>query len=180
MITLRKFGMNENEIIKYEKDNEQKLSKKVKNLYLKMDLFTNLDEKYIQELEKMIGSNLPKDYRDFLKKNNGGYPDKQCFGNGNIVNFFLGFYPNTKPEVSINYYMQIYQGRYPDGTLPIASAGVGDLILLGIEEKINSNIFYWDSNGEIDYHNNVNNSFENTSPISESFNGFLDILNYCE
>ena len=89
MITLRKFGMNENEIIKYEKDNEQKLSKKVKNLYLKMDLFTNLDEKYIQELEKMIGSNLPKDYRDFLKKNNGGYPDKQCFGNGNIVNFFF-------------------------------------------------------------------------------------------
>ena len=67
MITLRKFGMNENEIIKYEKDNEQKLSKKVKNLYLKMDLFTNLDEKYIQELEKMIGSNLPKDYRDFQK-----------------------------------------------------------------------------------------------------------------
>ena len=48
MITLRKFGMNENEIIKYEKDNEQKLSKKVKNLYLKMDLFTNLDEKYKQ------------------------------------------------------------------------------------------------------------------------------------
>ncbi|WP_369012135.1 SMI1/KNR4 family protein [Erwinia pyrifoliae] len=38
-----------------------------------------LSEQELVSLENQLGVNLPKDYREFLKKHNGGYPEPDGF-----------------------------------------------------------------------------------------------------
>lgn len=175
MIKLKKFGMNENEILEYEKNLGETLSKNIKKLYLRMNDFVKLNEADIKKLENFIGYKIHNDYKIFLQRNNGGFPNKQCFNEDKVINFFLGFFPNIRSEYSIEYFMLSFRGRYPDGMLPIASAGAGDIILIGVANDFFGKIFYWDYSKE-NFIDQQLKEHSNVSLVSQNLNDLLTML----
>ncbi|MBZ0282106.1 MAG: SMI1/KNR4 family protein [Anaerolineae bacterium] len=120
---------------------------------------------------------LPKDYKGFLLKNNGGKPKPNAFKvDANIgedeVRFFFGI-TNAATEVNINKIIKTYQGRLPANFLPIA-AGLGvDLICLSVKGEDYGKIYYWDHNWEI---TEGVPDYSNVYLLADSFDGFLNKL----
>jgi hypothetical protein len=75
-------------------------------------------------------------------------------------------------EESIDSYLQCYRERIPTSTLPIASAGGGDLLLidLGTSGAIN----YWDHNFEGELVQGK--YYANVEQVAASFNDLLEAL----
>lgn len=71
---------------------------------------------------------------------------------------------------SIQWYLDTYNDRYPNVMLPIASAGGGDLLLLGLKGEYRSKIYYWDHNFEAE--KSGANYFENVTFISNCLSLF--------
>lgn len=176
MFNIRKFWKNNQEIYFYEKEEWITLSEKMKKMYLHMDSLIFLEEDSIQDLEELIWYNIPEDYKNFLKKNNGWYPDKNIFWDGKVVNFFLWFFYNKKIQLSIEFYLQTYGWRIPEGTLTIASAWWRDLILIWLDSEKYGKIYYWSWEKEDLEEYYWENIWENLEFISDSFSNFLKML----
>src|SRR5437667_5269996 len=92
----------------------------------------------IGDLERLIGTTLPPDYRRFLAEVNGGRPAPSDFegptGDGSLVNWFftlnqeerLYFIPN---EIAAS------NDRIPPRLLPIADDPFGNIVLLDVGAK---------------------------------------------
>lgn len=125
----------------------------------------------ILDFEKILGIKLPKDYKVFLKKNNGGkpMPNSFDFDNGDdasCVDKFLSITDNNKNK-SMCEYMSMYKGRIPKGFLIIAHDPGGNLILLGVSEG-QKGLYFWDHEKEDD----EEPSFKNMHYIAKSFEKF--------
>ena len=68
----------------------------------------------------------------------------------------------------------MYEDRYPDVMLPIASTGGGDLLLIGLEGEYKSKIYYWDHNLEAE--DSGGKYFYNITYVANDLNSFLDQL----
>jgi hypothetical protein len=113
-------------------------------------------------LEALIGTELPADYRDFLREHDGGEPAPNTFA-----------IPGTSNEAGVNEFMGVSQireelralgERLPPGTIPIAVAEGGNLLLLGLAD---GRVSFWD------------HELEHAEPVfsvAASFRAFWDAL----
>lgn len=133
-------------------------------------------EPRIQELERIIGSRLPPDYREFLTVYGGATFSKPFeapitepghFDEYACPTAFLGFYqPNNGSPHSLDVLdaVRYYKTRIPKGFIPIAQAIGGNLILLGIDAANRDKVLYWD------------HETSDVLAVADSFSDFLSHL----
>lgn len=128
------------------------------------------------ELENKFGIKLPEDYRNFLKKYNGGYPQPDGFDfangeDGSSVDKFLEI--SDSVNESIVEYFNNYKSRIPENYLPIAKDPGGNLILIGVNNT-EPKVYYWDHENETEEDDIPN--MNNMHLIACSFKEFIDNL----
>lgn len=123
--------------------------------------------------EKDLFSSLPSDYREFLKKNNGGMvaDSSECFfktdlvrrfedgrvyeGSSNDIEEFFGFlsYENEEPGKEFEYPMSILHQHYdrhqeeeflPSNVIVIGRCIQNSLILISLNEDDYGSVYYWE------------------------------------
>ena len=112
-------------------------------------------------LETLIGAALPRDYRNFLHERDGGKPAPNTFSitaadNDAGVNEFMSVR-------QIGEELSLYGNRLPRGTIPIAYAEGGNLVLLWTDGRVS----FWD------------HELEDTDPVftlAPTFHAFLEAL----
>lgn len=175
-VNFKKLGSSEQEIIQAEKYGIR-YTKSQKNDLRKALSIKNPSEQDLVEFEKSRNLILPSEYRSFLKNVNGGVPDKKIFNlkdNEYTVDIFLLMAGNSNIYDSIENYMRFFQSRIPINTIPFARSPGGDLFLIGVDNKIHGNIFYWQH--EFESQGNGNFFWENLISISNRFNEFIEGL----
>ncbi|MEK9495102.1 SMI1/KNR4 family protein [Photorhabdus sp. P32] len=136
-----------------------------------------IDEISVTNFENEIGNSLPNDYRNFLKKYNGGYPDPDAFlflndeEDGSSVDRFLSLGCEKHHDLR-NYFID-YKDRIPPKFLPIAHDPGGNLILISLSND-NPGVFFWDHEFEADEGELPDMS--NVHLISHTFTDFLSVL----
>ncbi|WP_255991109.1 SMI1/KNR4 family protein [Chitinolyticbacter albus] len=131
----------------------------------------------IANLEAITGT-LPADYSAFLKNNNGGIPNLPILKtktNERVINSFLALNAPKEFYDSIFHTLKIYGLRIPKDTLPIASTGSGDLLLLSVDSQKPGEIFYWDHNFESD-EDDARDYVDNIELVAPSFSALLTKL----
>ena len=138
----------------------------------------------IEEIEKFVELDFPKEYKDHLLKHNGG----QCVPNvfsfrekGKIadscIDWFLaiygGEYDNLKREIEM---VKIQQKRMPTHILPIAHDPGGNLICISCNSIDNGYIYFWDHEKEVDYNTSNDSDYSNLYLIANGFNDFINGL----
>ncbi|MBZ2401119.1 SMI1/KNR4 family protein [Erwinia amylovora] len=135
-----------------------------------------VSEQELVKLENLLGINLPKDYRGFLKKHNGGYPEPDGFDfasgdDGSSVDKFFGI-SDSKTESIFEYY-STYKDRIPGNYFPVAKDPGGSLILVEIGRDTSS-VYFWDHESEAE--DGDIPGMDNVHLISPSFDEFIDNL----
>lgn len=133
----------------------------------------------IKTFETRLGSVLPDDYKCFLASENGGRPDFafRTFAfqkedgslSDSLVNWFNGL--NESEDYSIEGNLELFEGRIPEGMLPIATDPFGNLILLGVRDPSVSGIWFWDHEYEPTSIKNIG-----IYKIANSFEHFVETL----
>lgn len=145
---------------------------------IKEDHPGTLPDHILKVLEKYWGFGLPKGYRDFLLKHNGGEPTPDYFNfkhdvnDGSDVRFFLGIYPDEHNDL-LNH-LQIYKSRVPDNIFPIAYDSGGNLICISVKGPDRGKVYFWDH--EMEAADGEEPSYDNLTLISDSFEEFLNSL----
>ena len=131
----------------------------------------------IQQLEELIGSAIPEDYKQFLLNFNGGYVENNMFHadeNNEIVGvrYFLGI--NTKNDTDVYKALEVYKNRVPLKFLPIGADGSGNLFCLSLRSKDYNTVYFWDHELEDDEDEppTENNLFK----LADNFNELLEGL----
>jgi hypothetical protein len=139
----------------------------------------------IDNLEKVIGYELPSDYKRFLLKYNGGNPKQGCcdiHGTGEAyIGEFIGvncFYwidgpkserQKIKELYDIEWNYSVYRGRIPNNFLPISSDEGDNQICLSLYGEDRGSIWYWDHNSE-----HYPPSYSNCYRVADSFQELLE------
>lgn len=104
-------------------------------------------EQGIGKFEASIGSKLPKEYREFLLKFNGGSPKNSVFDyrmdgslHGSTVKRLFGI---GVKGYDLGENWRIYSDRIPSGFLPIGIDSFGNLICIGLHGKNAGKLFFW-------------------------------------
>ncbi|MCR4512555.1 SMI1/KNR4 family protein [Aeromicrobium sp. 50.2.37] len=125
-------------------------------------------------LAEVAGSALPTDYRRFMLAQNGGVlgeiahlPDDDS---GASVRAFLSIDADDD-SYDLADTLRTYDGRYPQGLLPIAFDASSNLILLDIGYQQSGSVWFWDHDGEAD--ENEPPRTDNIVKIADTFTGFL-------
>ena len=132
---------------------------------------------FLGAVEEMWGFNLPKDYRDFLLKTNGGIPEKNTFyfydkSNESSIDEFFGVKKGFNNNILLK---QKYAGdRVPENFLPIAREALGNLILLSVKNADRGKIYFWDHEMEAD--DGEVPDYSNLTLIANSFEEFIASL----
>lgn len=107
------------------------------------------------------------EYKHFLEAYNGGLFSEQVFefddDETNVI--FLGI-NGEKDIVHIN---SLYQERLPDELIAIGMDPGGDLVCLSLRDDTSNRVYYWRAEEE-------SSELEKLVLVSESFNGFLEML----
>jgi len=135
----------------------------------------NFDERALVNFENIIGMTLPKEYVDFLKKNNGGTPELNTIELQNeeiksfSINYFLGLDLDDINNLQAQFltYRQRIQKKY----IPIANVEGGNIVCLNI---VNGSILLWDHDTELINHSTI--SYKSFLPIANSFDEFLEMI----
>lgn len=135
-----------------------------------------VSEQEIFNLENKLGIYFPKDYIEFLKKNNGGYPDPDGFDfsngdDGSSIDRFFSI-SDSKNESIIEYYSN-YKNRIPKGYFPIAKDPGDNLIIIDINHD-KSIVYFWDHESEAE--DGDIPGMGNVHLIASSFTEFIDNL----
>ncbi len=135
---------------------------------------TDLSE--IERVEQLAGARLPSEYRNFLLRHNGGYPDPDGFlfkdlSDGSSVDRFLSI--GSGEHSNLEKYLITYQGRFPVDFLPIAHDPGGNLVLIGTSGGHSGKIYFWDHEYEAD---GSEPDMSNMHLVAQSFSEFLNGL----
>lgn len=134
-----------------------------------------LSEQDIVSLELKIGRLLPPEYKEFLFRNNGGRPVPMYFPIiglfNNPVGQVLDFFGIDDPVEScrVDWNFAVYGDRVPNGMLPIATDGGGNLICISLDTKNLGAVYFWDHNQEMSM-SSTNGLYE----IAPNLRGFLE------
>jgi hypothetical protein len=119
----------------------------------------------VSQFEMEIAARLPDDYRAFLLRYNGGYPQPNGFVGGNeVLNYFFGLW---QKRASLNYELLAYRDFIPKGMIPIACDPGGNLVLLEVARPNRGRIWFWD-------HECANSPRKAISLLAASFTQFVD------
>lgn len=132
------------------------------------------------KVEKLLGGKLPKDYREFMLKHNGGRPTKR------FVFSFMEYDPETNEnfenEVDIysfnkledipNFYDNLFSSELiPEHYCPIADDSCGNEILLCVKEGEKYGMIYF-----ADHESFYDDESWVITKIANNFNDFLEVL----
>jgi hypothetical protein len=136
-----------------------------------------LDESVLAEHERAWGFKLPADYRAFLLRYNGGYPDPDVFRfkdstKGSSVDRFLGIH--GREHNNLLTYLKLYEGRVPANLFPVAHDPGGNLILVSTSGPDFGRIYFWDHELEAD--EGEEPGYSNVTPIADGFDDFVNNL----
>lgn len=141
----------------------------------------------IKRFEKIIGTNLPNDYIEWLFKYNGGKPviertykfiepiDKNELYGG--VNYFYALYNGDACNLEKTYNTLL--GRMPNEMIPIANDSCGNKICLGIKGQSRNKVYFWDHENEV-MNENEEPWWKNVYLIANTFTDFINKLFYAE
>lgn len=133
----------------------------------------------LNDLEVTLGVKLPVEYRDFLRRINGGKfyhpvvfylpeptPWIDCIG----IYSFLGESRDPLCGQGISFYAELYKGRIPSEYLDVAHCNSIDLILLKLDDTRSDfgTVWFWDGPEEADG--------DNIYWLADSWNDFLAML----
>ena len=137
-----------------------------------------IESKLLSAIEDYWGFKLPKDYRDFVVKYNGGVPENTAFNfknskEGSILSDFLGII-----DKGYSYNLLIVNkdvgDRYPVNMLPIAHTVGGDRILLSVKMQDRGKVYFWDH--EMESEDDEEPDYSNLTLIADSFDEFINGL----
>jgi hypothetical protein len=110
----------------------------------------------ISDLEKLIGLEFPQDYKDHIRKYNGGTCTPNIFTfleNGieteSDISYFLSISEDeyyTLKEYIVDF--KLDEARLLSSYLPIATDSGGNLVCICCEGEDKGNIFFWDHEKE--------------------------------
>lgn len=130
----------------------------------------------VKVFEDKVGLVFPDDYKKFLIKHNGGTPSLDNFNfygkeEGSTIKRFFGVTSNSKN--SVDWILDVYEGRLPKDFLPVADDLGGNLILLdcSFEQK---GVFFWDHEEEAE--EGEEPTMDNMCYLSKNFDSFLSAL----
>lgn len=146
-----------------------------------IEAFGNNSMSRLNQLEADYGISLPKEYRDFLVKTNGGIAPRD--GRATItvaqadeeidIEVFFGL--DVEECFSIDYWMQQYGEELPQGSLIIGNDTIKGFIIL-METENGYQVVYWD-----DEHNlKASDDDSNAYLLADSFEEFLNMINGVE
>lgn len=140
----------------------------------------------IQDAEKIIGVELPGEYKQYLLSHKGGHPDPDVFqvrwsgqdwAEGNEINSVAWFFSiyDGKNENFLDYY-ETHKGRIPNDTIAIARDPGSNLILLGILGHNKGKVFFWQREYEVDPGSGKEADYSNVGFVADSFSEFINSL----
>ncbi|WP_080962677.1 SMI1/KNR4 family protein [Chromobacterium subtsugae] len=123
----------------------------------------------IEFYSKNIGIKFPEDYLNFLTIQNGGKPDPSSVKIGNKEKSiqYLYAFKNPMESCTLDYAITIFNGRIPQGFIPIAHESSGSLLIMNCTVDGLGEIYFWDHNNEAD--NSISPYFGNMKKIAQSF-----------
>jgi hypothetical protein len=135
-----------------------------------------VSDKALAALEASLGYTLPDDYRAFLLKHNGGRPEPDCFplaGSDEATEMIDGFIPiDGANSLGLEWTMTTYAGRIPADLHPVARAGGGNIVAIGVKGRRRGKVYFWDHEGE-NLGEGKKPSYENVSLVAKSFDAFF-------
>ena len=142
------------------------------------DALPGLSEAQIDELERAMEIRLPKPYREFLTKYNGGTPDPERFTtrDGKAVSIVSKFLPvdNSQADNLIEEIEGITQaGQIPSNLIPVATTPADNRVVLSVSGSDSGKIYYWSWGEEPD---EPTCSYRYMRLVADSFDQFLDDL----
>lgn len=133
----------------------------------------------IQNFESKMGYRFPLDYLEFLKNNNGGFPQKKVFlindaqGQDSLSVFFGVDLANN--YISIDYLYENFGDRFPNGVIPIGEDPGGNYVCINLSDESYGRIYFYDN--EIENENDDGKlTWDNLYLIAASFTEFLEKL----
>ena len=141
------------------------------------DSKSRLTSERISEVESGLNATFPPEYKKFLLKHNGGYPDPGTFSVGDSseeshVSYFFAIHDGDSSNLLKT--LKLVENRIPPNMLPIAYDDFGNLILLVVGGERAGQIFFWDH--EKEYEMNENDLEAPLTKLSDSFEAFLSKL----
>lgn len=140
------------------------------NRIIKTNKKISLEE--IDEFEKNYDIKLPEQYKKFMIKYNGGYPELSSFiiseqEGESLVNKFYGL---EDDDCSLAEAFDYLEDVLPKDFISIADDPAGNEICLGIDGKYEGKIYFWfhDRNHE----SQINNMYF----LADSFDEFFNML----
>ncbi len=100
----------------------------------------------LRRLEADTGVSLPRRYREFLLRHNGGTPSRTRFAtrDGKVESHVMRFAPLcTNDELDLRQEIEGFRGLIPGEMIPIAIDPVEDRVLLAVSGKDAGRVFYW-------------------------------------
>lgn len=136
--------------------------------------YGKLPEIELEDFEKENDIKLPEDYRMFLLEYNGGVPQPNINRQPRTsVSYIFGMH-NGEYYASLYKHIDIFKGRLPFSTFPIASDPFGNLFIMSVHPESFGQIYFWDHEGEPEFQDG--NNTENCSFVAYSFSEFLGNL----
>ncbi|MFG3444445.1 SMI1/KNR4 family protein [Bacillus velezensis] len=156
-----------------------KIEQKLKEFTIDVEKDSNINtNEQLKEIERIIGNQLPSDYKDFLKEYGGCYLDSKkttneveydvCYkpiekdpwmGKEDDTQLLENFYGLANDHNSLQEAINTYSDCFPRNIIPIASSAGGNEICMDID---NEKVLFWDhelSHPEKDFFL-IANSFE--------------------
>ncbi len=135
----------------------------------------------IVEFEARRGVLLPLEYKQFLLKSNGGWPNPNVFevpgwhGQGNSLMSFYGIHEGEKVD-RLDQACKVYDERIPANLIPIAEDANGNAICIGWTGERKGKIYFWDHEDEIDEDGCLRYNDCTVFLVANSLQEFLDNL----
>jgi hypothetical protein len=133
----------------------------------------------IKKIENRLRISLPQDYKDFLLKHNGGYPDPDAFifrrgekSEEGAVDRFLAIHDGQHDNLAR--YLEWYKGRLPRNLFPVAHDPGGNLIAISVSGDDVGKVYFWDHDEEVE--EGEAPDYRNVYLIADDFAGFLGSL----
>lgn len=132
----------------------------------------------IERVERRFGFALPRAYREFLLRHNGGRPNLAYYP----IRGFQDEFGGVKVFLRIGsdilssdlvWVHDLMSGRLPPGQLAIANTDNGDLLCLTIGGLAEGRVMFWDHEAET-----VPPTFDNMYEVAPTFEEFLASLHH--
>jgi cell wall assembly regulator SMI1 len=134
----------------------------------------------LDQLEQKLSIRLPKEFKDFILKHNGGKPKPSVFHfkhvagsySDSCVDWFLAIYDGEYDNFES--YFETYkidQTRIPAELVPIAHDPGGNLVCIAVDGPQVGAVYFWDHENEEE-----SASYNNVHIIADSFVEFLNSL----